>query len=152
MFSAIRKLLFETGAIDAVDTPANELRDVAMALLIQAALIDGNFTDEERDVILAIIERDYGASSDEAVALVEEAEARVRKSAHMFRLTTAINKSMDADEKLALMEKLWTVVLADNVINKFEDNLMRRLAGLLHVPDRENGLARQRVQARLAGQ
>ena len=43
------------------------------------------------------------------------------------------------------------MVLADGARDMKEDALMRQFASLLHVPDREVGLARQRVLARREG-
>jgi len=44
---------------------------------------------------------------------------------------------------------MWEVVYADGVLDDYEANLLRRVAGLIYVPDRESGQARQRVIARL---
>jgi uncharacterized tellurite resistance protein B-like protein len=49
------------------------------------------------------------------------------------------------------MEMLWEVVLADGTVDALEDTLLRRIGGLIYVPDRERGAARQRVVQRLAG-
>jgi uncharacterized tellurite resistance protein B-like protein len=43
---------------------------------------------------------------------------------------------------------LWEVVYADGSIDALEDTLLRRLGGLIYVPDRERGAARQRVLQR----
>jgi len=150
MFDRIKKLLFdkETAATAPVSRATND-RDMVTALLIQTALIDGVFADEERATIVSILMRDHGASEDEAVALITEAEAKAGKSSQMFGLTTAINKHFDLNAKIALMERLWEVTLADRVVNKYENNLMLRIAGLLQVPDHENAGARQRVIDRI---
>jgi uncharacterized tellurite resistance protein B-like protein len=43
---------------------------------------------------------------------------------------------------------LWDVAYADGVLDPEEDLLIRRIAGLIYVDDRERVLARQRVLAR----
>ena len=50
---------------------------------------------------------------------------------------------------MRLIEKMWEIVYADGVLDDYEANLLRRVAGLIYVPDRESGAARQRVLARL---
>ena len=47
------------------------------------------------------------------------------------------------------MEMLWEVVYADEVVEAHEAMLMRRIAGLIYVDDRDSGVARSRVRARL---
>ena len=46
------------------------------------------------------------------------------------------------------MEMLWEVVYADEVVEAHEAMLMRRIAGLIYVDDRDSGAARSRVRAR----
>ena len=46
---------------------------------------------------------------------------------------------------------LWTVAYADGVLDQYEDTLLRQIAGLIHVPDRDRAIARQRALAKLAG-
>jgi hypothetical protein len=36
------------------------------------------------------------------------------------------------------------------VLNEYEDSLLRRVGGLIYVPDRDRGAARQRVLQRLS--
>lgn len=43
---------------------------------------------------------------------------------------------------------LWEVAYADGVLDLQEDMLVRRIAGLIHVPDRARGEARLRAMAR----
>ncbi len=45
---------------------------------------------------------------------------------------------------------LWTVAYVDGVLDPEEDMLVRQIAGLIHVPDEERGLARQRAFAKLS--
>ncbi len=67
----------------------------------------------------------------------------------LFGWTRTLKDAYDADERLRLVEGLWEVVYADGVLHEYEANLLRRIAGLIYVPDRDVGLARQRVLARL---
>ena len=48
-----------------------------------------------------------------------------------------------------MIEAVWEIAYADGTRDHDENALVRRLCGLLYVPDREAGLARQRVQRRL---
>ena len=44
---------------------------------------------------------------------------------------------------------LWEVAYADGALHDYEASLLRRVAGLLYVSDRDNGEARLRVMAKL---
>ncbi len=48
--------------------------------------------------------------------------------------------------KIMLIELLWQIVLADGVVDDYEANLMRRVAGLIHVTDQQAGQARKKAE------
>jgi uncharacterized tellurite resistance protein B-like protein len=55
---------------------------------------------------------------------------------------------MTPEDRIHLIEMLWDVAYADGVLDPEEDLLIRRIAGLIYVGDRDRVLARQRVLAR----
>ncbi|MEM1306630.1 MAG: TerB family tellurite resistance protein, partial [Pseudomonadota bacterium] len=57
---------------------------------------------------------------------------------------------MTIEERVGIIEMMWRVALADGEIDTHEDALLRQVAGLLHVPDRDRGLARQRARDAVA--
>ncbi|MSO71272.1 MAG: hypothetical protein EXQ88_04575 [Alphaproteobacteria bacterium] len=57
----------------------------------------------------------------------------------------ALNRDLDHAARVSLIEALWRVVNADGYVHDYEANLMRRIAGLLHVEDRDSGSARKRA-------
>ncbi len=144
MIKRIRSLLLG-GETTPESNPVDEQRAVTAALLVHAALMDGHFDDHERAAIMAILVDEFEISLDEVTALISEAEIAVEKSSQLFGFTRKATEHLDHEARIALMEMLWRVVYADGELHDYEDNLMRRIAGLLHVPDRESAFARQRV-------
>ena len=69
-------------------------------------------------------------------------------SFHNF--TSKIHKNYDYEKKLDIIEMLWEVVLVDKIVHDFESNLMRRIAGLLHIKDLDNGRIRKKVLNKLS--
>jgi uncharacterized tellurite resistance protein B-like protein len=63
--------------------------------------------------------------------------------------TSEIAAEMMPQERIDLIEMLWDVAYADGVLDPEEDLMIRRIAGLIYVSDRDRVLARQRVLARL---
>ncbi|MBI1239957.1 MAG: TerB family tellurite resistance protein [Alphaproteobacteria bacterium] len=121
-------------------------RDIAIAaLLFEAARADGALSQAEERLIAGLIERKLGLPSDRAAALVALAAKRVSESVQLYAFTRAVNDALSAEEKIALIEMVWEVVYADGRCDEFEDQLVRRLAGLMHIPDRDRAEARQRA-------
>ena len=127
----------------------DELRIALTALLIEAACSDDRFDEEERAVIGRLIERRFNLSHADARALLAEAETAASKSAELFHFTRIINERLSFEQRVELVEMLWEVAYADGVLDEYEDSLLRRVGGLIYVPDRDRGIARQRALKQL---
>jgi uncharacterized tellurite resistance protein B-like protein len=121
----------------------------AAALMVEAATMDSTFDADERARIAALVQARFGLSSEEAQALVAEAERAASASVEWHGFTRAIKDGFDHAERVQLVEMMWEVAYADGALHDYEASLLRRVAGLLYVGDRESGEARKRVLARL---
>jgi uncharacterized tellurite resistance protein B-like protein len=151
MFDEIKTWL--EGGDDRSKPPGNtdEVQLAAAALLVEAAHIDDDLDPRERAVIDRILERRFKLSAAAARRLVAEAERVSERSTQLFRFTRVVNDRFSLEQRIELMEMLWEVVYADGAVDALEDTLLRRLGGLIYVPDRERGAARQRVLERRQG-
>jgi uncharacterized tellurite resistance protein B-like protein len=136
------------------ETPAagaasRELDLAVAALLVEAARMDDVFGADERSAIERLLAKRFGLSHDDVTSLVEEAQRKVESSAQYFPYTSRITRELECEQRAEIIEMLWRVAFADGVLDPQEDMLIRQIAGLIHVPDRERGLARQRALAGL---
>lgn len=147
MISFLRSLL----SADSPARPAtqDEAHIATAALLIEAALSDDDYQDVERDAIVNVLVRHYRISDTEARDLVREAEKAQAESEQLFYFTRTVKDNFPIDTRVQMIEMLWEIAYADGKLSKFEANLVRRIAGLIYVSDRERGDARKRVMARL---
>jgi uncharacterized tellurite resistance protein B-like protein len=127
----------------------DEFHLAAGALLVHAASVDTNFDDDERTMIMSLLEARLELSPEEAKALFEAAHAAADRSIQLHGFTQAVKNGFSYDERVELIEMLWEVVYADGRLDDFEAQLMRRIGGLIYVDDRDRGIARKRVLARL---
>jgi uncharacterized tellurite resistance protein B-like protein len=81
--------------------------------------------------------------------LIDRASSAVAESAQLYSFTRPLKDRLQPEERVRIIEMLWEVACADGKIDSYESGLVRRVAGLLFVPDKESGEARQRVLARL---
>jgi len=119
------------------------------ALLIEAANSDDRFDQTERGVISRLLESRFSLSRSAAADLLAAGETAASESAELYHFTRIVNKRLSSEERVELIEMLWEVAYADGVLDEYEDSLLRRVGGLIYVPDRERGEARQRVLKRL---
>lgn len=132
----------ETGGHD-------ELHIAAAALLAEVALSDSTFDDKERAAVESLVRTRFALSKTGARSLIDAAERKARDSTHLLRFTRIIKDNFSLDERVELIEMIWEVVYADGELHDYEDSLLRRIAGLIYVSDRDRGAARKRVLRRL---
>ncbi|MEE2996799.1 MAG: TerB family tellurite resistance protein [Pseudomonadota bacterium] len=135
-------------AADGVHTP-DEFHLAAAALLVHAATVDAEFASVERSRIEWLCETRFDLGQDEAHELILAAQRETEESVQLLRFTRTIKDGFSYEERVHLMEMLWEVVYADEQVEAHEAMLMRRIAGLIYVDDRDSGTAKQRVRARL---
>ncbi len=128
--------------------PDADARLALTALLVRVARSDGHFDAAERDRILRIASTRYGLTGPQATQLLTDAEVLETEAPDTVRFTRAIKDAVAYEDRTAVIEALWQVVLADGVRDAAEDSLLRLVANLLGINDRDNALARQRVEAR----
>ena len=103
-------------------------------LLIHAAKIDENYTSEEKEIIKKTVNKLYPdlKNLDE---IVLKAEKKENDSNHIQEFTKDV-KSLSMENKIIIVETLWRIILSDGKSDIYENNLMRRLAGLLYLDDK----------------
>lgn len=129
--------------------PEGAGREAVAALLVAAAKADGVCDPEELRAIRAVLARRYGLDAAAAEALLREGERTQSKAVDLVRFTRAIKRVVPHEERIAVIEAIWEVAFADGAADHAESALVRKLCGLLYVEDRDAGLARRRVKARL---
>ncbi|MGD9743872.1 MAG: TerB family tellurite resistance protein [Dongiaceae bacterium] len=132
---------------------ANAREDLTFAcvmLLAEAARMDEAIDEREIGAMERLLSDRFSLGRETARALIDAAIKRADGSNRFFSYTQQVKDGLDAEGRIRMVEMLWEVVLADGKLDPYEDNLLRRVAGLIHVSDAESGAARQRVKARLA--
>ncbi len=118
-------------------------------LLVEAARQDDQFQPQERAVIEALLTQKFDMTAEECAALLAAAVARSEQMVQIQGHTSELLDAMTQDERIGVIEMLWDVAYADGVLDPEEDLLIRKVAGLIAVTDRERVVARNRVMARL---
>lgn len=115
------------------------------ALLVRIARSDNDYADTEMARIDRITATRYGLSPFEAAGLRARAEDLESEAPDTVRFTRAIKDAVAYEDRRAVVEAAWSVVLADGERAQEEDALLRLVASLLGVNDRDSALARQKA-------
>ncbi len=128
--------------------PDTDARLALAALLVRVARVDNDYAVEEIALIDKMLADRYQLSATEATELRQQAETLEAKAPDTVRFTRAIKDAVPYEDRTAVVEKLWRVVLADDVRDHQEDGFLRLVANLLGVSDVDSARARARAQSR----
>ena len=107
------------------------------ALLIELARADFSESATELEAIKHVLQRRFALDESTLEKLVADATRRADHAVSLHEFTHRLNLELPEADKLAIIEMLWRVSNADGSIDKHEEHLIGRIAGLLHVSDRD---------------
>ncbi len=142
MFGAFLEKLTAQTAEPLADDDA---RLALTALLVRVARTDGIYDPAEASRIERIISTRYGLDAAGTTELRQQAEALEAEAPDTVRFTRAIKDAVSLEDRIGVIEALWDVVMADGVREDEENALLRLVANLLGVNDRDSNMARKRV-------
>jgi uncharacterized tellurite resistance protein B-like protein len=103
------------------------------ALLVHAAKIDEIYSEHEKSLVKDFI-KSY--LKDEDVGEILKKAEEIENNSNQLLNFTNIIKQNSMDVKKDILEHLWKVVISDNTVDQYESNLLRRICGLIYVPDK----------------
>ena len=115
------------------------------ALLIHAAKIDENYSDNEKEIIKKALINLNLVKTDEVENIIKQAEEKEKESNQLVGFTQEIKKS-PLEFRLKIIEILWKIVYSDNTSDIYESNLIRRVCGLLYISDKDSGMIKIKVR------
>ena len=114
------------------------------ALLIHAAKIDENYTDKEEEIIKKTL-NELGLEDKNISKTIEEAKIIEESSNQILDFTREV-KGLPKQDKIKILEALWSIIYSNKEVDIYETNLMRRLAGLLYIDNKTMGDIKERIK------
>ena len=130
-----------------IDHNDEDIFSKVASLLIHIAKIDQNYTTKEKEIVSKTI-LELGAKKENIENIISIAEKNESDSNQILEFTKEV-KNMGEEDKEKIIEALWTVVYSDGNSDMYEENLMRRLTGLLYLNKKKVGDIKERVKEKL---
>jgi len=124
----------------------NDYRLAAVAMLVHAAAVDGEMSQEERAKLHSVVKRGFSLDDPLTDELIEKATLAENEAVDLYHFTSLLNRSLDEPGRARVIEMMWEIVFADGQRDELEDNLLWRAADLLGVSPRERIELRQRIE------
>jgi uncharacterized tellurite resistance protein B-like protein len=128
---------------DTTETDKNFLVKTC-ALLIHAAKIDENYTENEEDIVKKTL-LELGAKEETISQTIKDAKSIEENSNQILDFTKEV-KNLPENDKIKIIEALWSIIYSNNEADIYETNLMRRLAGLLYIDSSTMGDIKDRIK------
>ena len=103
----------------------------ALRLLIHLAISDGEIDESEINELKKFIREN--SLSENIGSLLEKEINNVEISSSFFEEVSKINSSFTENDKLNLLETIWSLILIDGVIDPYEENLFYRIGELIKI-------------------
>ena len=114
------------------------------ALLIHAAKIDENYTENEEEIIKETL-LELGAKKETLAQTIKDAKSIEENSNQILDFTREV-KNLPENDKIKIIEALWSIIYSNNEADIYEANLMRRLAGLLYIDSSTMGDIKDKIK------
>lgn len=125
--------------------PEPDARLALAALMVRLARSDGQYTDIEIAQIDRVLAALHGLSPFASAGLRTQAEVLEAEAPDTVRFTRAIKAATEQEDRVSLLQALWSVALSDGARDAEEDRLLRLVTNLLGLTDVDSALARQRA-------
>ncbi len=149
MLRAIQRFFdsrIDPGHGDVRQSDRHRLQVATGALLIEMMRTDAEATEGERAVVLAALRSKFDLTDEETRELVKLAEVEARDAIDHYQFTSLIKTAFSREQKCKVVEYLWAVAYADKNVDKHEEYLVRKIAGLIGVSHKEFIEAKLRVR------
>lgn len=130
----------------------NDYRLAAAALLVHVMSIDGAVTEVERQIVKTILADRFSLSAEDTETLVDLAIARDAEAVDLYAFTSVLNRALDEEGRLRIVEMMFEVAYADGGLTEFEDNLVWRAAELLNIGSRDRVRIKREVREEAEGE
>lgn len=136
MIGIIKKILGDEPQKEA--TVSQDDTHIALCvLMIEAAHVDGECSDDEMAHVIATLTDKCGVSREDIDELIERAYQKREEAIDLFTFTRYLNQNYSKDEKLRVMESVWRVIHIDGRLEGHEDHFAHKLANLLRLTHKE---------------
>lgn len=116
------------------DEQHNKSLELATAvLMIEISLADDHIDDRERAEIKKQMTDGFDLDDGTIRELIEAAEKEVDHAISLYEFTRLLNDKLSMEERVAVVKNLWRIAYADNVLDKYEEYYIRKVADLLYV-------------------
>jgi uncharacterized tellurite resistance protein B-like protein len=137
MIGLINKIRGAKNRAEAAAEPETDAHVALCVLMIEAAHVDGECSDEEMTHVIETLTTACKVPRSEIDELIEQTYQKRKDSVDLFTFTRYLNQNYTKEQKLEVMESVWRVIHIDGRLQGHEDHFAHKLANLLRLSHKE---------------
>ena len=146
MLNTIKKFFEQNIASDNADDIEHQLKLATAALFVEMMQQDHEILEEERQAVKVSLKEKFDLSEDEAKELFNLAQQEADAATDYHQFTRLIAKEYTQEQKIKVIELLWTIAYADDHLDSLEEHMVRRIANLIYVAHKDLMKTKHKVQ------
>ncbi len=119
------------------DNSKEVTRLAAAALMLEVAEADFEHKPEEKLVLKGILKNSFNLDEKDTDTLFKLAESKYENAIDSFEFTHLINKNFSEAQKIQLIDQLWQIAYSDKHLDKYEEQVIRRVSELIYVSHKD---------------
>ncbi|MBC54084.1 MAG: hypothetical protein CMQ34_09660 [Gammaproteobacteria bacterium] len=136
MIVAIKRFFDNQLASPAEESAAHRehrLQLASAALMFELLKTDRHIDARETDMLRHVLETTFKLGKHELDDIITLAEEEASQAVSLYEFTSLVNEAYEYADKVLLVENLWRLALADDHLDKYEEQMIRKTADLLYV-------------------
>jgi uncharacterized tellurite resistance protein B-like protein len=129
MFDRLLKLIRS----DVVEDAEIDVAVAAAALMFEVVWADHDIGQDEMETMSELLQRLFSLTPERVIEIVKQTKVDHDTSVGVFPFTRALNEQLSQQEKFLVLRAMWSIALADEQIDSFEEHTIRRIADLMYV-------------------
>jgi uncharacterized tellurite resistance protein B-like protein len=126
---------FESQTAMDKDTQSQQKIDLATAVLLYEIMrADDKFCEQEESLYRQLLQAHFAMPPEDLDILIELTAQRAAEAVDFAQFTQVINRNCEPAEKRDILQLLWQIAYADQVLDPHEEYLIRCIADLLYLP------------------
>ncbi len=114
--------------------------------MIHAAKIDENYTEKEEEIIKKTL-TELGSDKEDLIQIISDSKVIEANSNQILEFTREV-KNLSEENKIKIIEALWSIIYSNENADIYETNLMRRLSGLLYIDSKTMGDIKTKIKSK----
>jgi uncharacterized tellurite resistance protein B-like protein len=106
-------------------------------LMVEVAHADHDFSDADSEVVMRELERSFGIDASASRSVLTDAIALHERHVSFHDIVRLLNREVVPESRVTLLKALWRVALSDQVVHRYEEGQIRKIADWLYIPHRD---------------